>query len=117
MPVSLYGGTFIVLWVARFSINIFTFLALVLAIGLVVDDAIIIMLENIHRRMKKGEPPLLASFRGARQVGMAVVATTGWCSPRCSCRSAAHEGHHRQPVHRSSRSPWRPPSSSRCSWR
>ena len=44
-------------------------------IGLVVDDAII-MLENIHRRMKRGEPPLLAAFRGARQVGMAVVATT-----------------------------------------
>jgi len=74
VPVSLIG-TFIVLWAFGFSINIFTFLALVLAIGLVVDDAII-MLENIHRRMKRGEPPLLASYRGARQVGMAVVATT-----------------------------------------
>ena len=74
VPVSLIG-TFIVLWAMGFSINIFTFLALVLAIGLVVDDAII-MLENIHRRMKRGEPPLLAAYRGARQVGMAVVATT-----------------------------------------
>ncbi|HLF22487.1 MAG TPA: efflux RND transporter permease subunit, partial [Burkholderiales bacterium] len=74
VPVSLIG-TFIVLWALGFSINIFTFLALALAVGLVVDDAII-MLENIHRRMKRGEPPLLAAFRGARQVGMAVVATT-----------------------------------------
>src|SRR5690606_34983225 len=74
VPVSIIG-TFIVLWAFGFSINIFTFLALVLAIGLVVDDAII-MLENIHRRMKRGEPPLLAAYRGARQVGMAVVATT-----------------------------------------
>ena len=74
VPVSLVA-TFIVLWGLGFSINIFTFLALVLAIGLVVDDAII-MLENIHRRMKRGEPPLLAAYRGARQVGMVVVATT-----------------------------------------
>ncbi|HCX14860.1 MAG TPA: multidrug transporter AcrB [Rhodospirillaceae bacterium] len=74
VPVSLIS-TFIVLWGLGFSINIFTFLALVLAIGLVVDDSII-MLENIHRRMKRGEPPLLAAFRGARQVGMAVLATT-----------------------------------------
>lgn len=74
VPVSLVA-TFTVLWGLGFSINIFTFLALVLAIGLVVDDAII-MLENIHRRMKRGEPPLLAAYRGARQVGMAVLATT-----------------------------------------
>ncbi|MEQ9447985.1 MAG: efflux RND transporter permease subunit, partial [Rhodospirillaceae bacterium] len=74
VPVSLIA-TFIVLWGLDFSINIFTFLALVLAIGLVVDDAII-MLENIHRRLKRGEPPLLAAYRGAKQVGMAVLATT-----------------------------------------
>jgi multidrug efflux pump len=74
VPVSLVA-TFIVLWGLGFSINIFTFLALVLAIGLVVDDAII-MVENIHRRMKRGEPPLLAAYRGARQVGMVVLATT-----------------------------------------
>ena len=74
VPISLIG-TFIIMWPMGFSINILTLLALVLAIGLVVDDAII-MLENIHRRMKRGEPPLLAAFRGARQVGMAVVATT-----------------------------------------
>ena len=74
VPISL-TATFIVLWPLGFSLNILTLLALVLAIGLVVDDAII-MLENIHRRIKKGEPPLLAAFRGARQVGVAIVATT-----------------------------------------
>jgi multidrug efflux pump len=74
VPISLIA-TAIVLWPAQFSINILTLLAMVLAIGLVVDDAII-MLENIHRRMKMGEPPLLAALRGSRQVGMAVVSTT-----------------------------------------
>lgn len=74
VPISLMA-TFIVLWPLGFSLNILTLLALVLAIGLVVDDAII-MLENIHRRIKRGEPPLLAAYRGARQVGVAIVATT-----------------------------------------
>ena len=74
VPISLMG-TFLFLWPLGFSINILTLLAMVLAIGLVVDDAIIV-LENIHRRIKRGEPPLLAAFRGARQVGVAVVATT-----------------------------------------
>ncbi|MDE0799830.1 MAG: efflux RND transporter permease subunit [Rhodospirillaceae bacterium] len=74
VPISL-TATFIVLWPLGYSINILTLLALVLAIGLVVDDAII-MLENIHRRIKRGEPPLLAAYRGARQVGVAIVATT-----------------------------------------
>ena len=74
VPVSL-TATFIVLYALGFSINLFTLLALVLAIGLVVDDAIVV-LENIHRRMDEGESPLVAAFRGARQVGFAVVATT-----------------------------------------
>jgi multidrug efflux pump len=74
VPISIVA-TAVVLWPAHFSINILTLLAMVLAIGLVVDDAII-MLENIHRRMKLGEPPLLAAYRGARQVGMAVMSTT-----------------------------------------
>lgn len=74
VPISL-TATFIVLWPLGYSLNILTLLALVLAIGLVVDDAII-MLENIHRRIKRGEPPLLAAYRGARQVGVAIVATT-----------------------------------------
>ncbi len=75
VPISLIG-TGIVLAPLGFSINILTLLALVLAIGLVVDDAII-MLENIHRRMKMmNEPPLLAAFRGAKQVGTAILSTT-----------------------------------------
>ncbi|MHB1207017.1 MAG: efflux RND transporter permease subunit, partial [Rhodospirillaceae bacterium] len=74
VPISLVAAA-IVMWPAGFSINILTLLAMVLAIGLVVDDAII-MLENIHRRMHEGEPPLLAAVRGAKQVGAAVVATS-----------------------------------------
>jgi multidrug efflux pump len=75
VPVSLIA-TFIVLYALGFSVNLLTLLALVLAIGLVVDDAIVV-LENIHRRMEQeGETPLVAAFRGARQVGFAVIATT-----------------------------------------
>lgn len=74
VPVSLIA-TFIVLAVFDFSINLLTLLALVLAIGLVVDDAIVV-LENIHRRIELGEPPLSAAFNGVRQVSFAVIATT-----------------------------------------
>ncbi|WGL15660.1 efflux RND transporter permease subunit [Microbulbifer bruguierae] len=75
VPVSLIA-TSILLYAFGFSINLLTLLALVLAIGLVVDDAIVV-LENIFRRMDEyGEPPLLAAYRGAREVGFAVVATT-----------------------------------------
>ncbi|MBU1287366.1 MAG: efflux RND transporter permease subunit [Alphaproteobacteria bacterium] len=75
VPISIIS-TFIVLLALGLSINLLTLLALVLAIGLVVDDAIVV-LENIHRRMDEyGESPLVASYRGARQVGFAVIATT-----------------------------------------
>jgi multidrug efflux pump len=75
VPVSLIA-TFTVLLALGFSINILTLLALVLAIGLVVDDAIVV-LENVDRRMEQyGETRLVAAFRGTRQVGFAVVATT-----------------------------------------
>lgn len=75
VPISLIA-TFTVLYALGLSVNLLTLLALVLAIGLVVDDAIVV-LENIHRRMDElGETPLVASYRGARQVGFAVVATT-----------------------------------------
>ncbi len=74
VPVSLIAS-FIFLDAFGFSINILTLLALVLAIGLVVDDTIVVV-ENIHRRLVDGEPPLLAAFRGTREVGFAVVATT-----------------------------------------
>jgi len=74
LPVSLIA-TFIVLYFFGYSINLLTLLALVLAIGLVVDDAIVV-LENIHRRIRAGESPLVAAYRGSRQVGFAVIATT-----------------------------------------
>jgi multidrug efflux pump len=74
VPVSLVAS-FIVLYALGYSINLLTLLALVLAIGLVVDDAIVV-LENIYRRIELGEPPLLAAYRGAREVGFAVIATT-----------------------------------------
>lgn len=74
VPVSLIA-TFWVLWMLGFSINILTLLALVLAIGLVVDDAIVV-LENVQRHIEKGYTPLAAAFLGTRQVGFAVVATT-----------------------------------------
>ena len=74
VPISLIGA-FAILWMLGFSINLLTLLALVLAIGLVVDDAIVV-LENVHRRIEQGEPPLLAAFNGTREVGFAVIATT-----------------------------------------
>lgn len=74
VPISLVAA-FTVMLALGFSINLLTLLALVLAIGLVVDDAIVV-LENIYRRIEMGEPPLLASYRGAREVGFAVIATT-----------------------------------------
>ena len=75
VPVSIVA-TFTVLAVLGFSINMLTLLALVLAIGLVVDDAIVV-LENIVRHMEeKGKPPLLAAYDATREVGFAVIATT-----------------------------------------
>ena len=74
VPVSLVG-TFFVLDQLGFSINLLTLLGLVLAIGLVVDDAIVV-LENVSRRIREGEAPLRAAYLGTRQVGFAVVATT-----------------------------------------
>ena len=74
VPVSIIA-TFWVLSLAGYSINMLTLLALVLTIGLVVDDSIVV-LENCYRRVEKGEPALLAAFRGSRQVAFAVIATT-----------------------------------------
>lgn len=74
IPVAVIGA-FIGLGFLGFSINVLTLLAVILAIGLVVDDAIV-MLENIQRRIDEGEPPLLAAYRGAKQVAFAVIATT-----------------------------------------
>jgi len=74
VPVCLIAA-FIGLWVFGYSINLLTLLALILAIGLVVDDAIVV-LENCQRRVDMGEPPLLAAQRGTKQVAFAVIATT-----------------------------------------
>ena len=74
IPVSIIAA-FIVMGALGFSINTLTLLGLVLAIGLVVDDAIVV-LENIYRRMENGEPALIASVDGSREIGFAVVATT-----------------------------------------
>ena len=68
-------ASFAVLWMLGYSINLLTLLALVLCIGIVVDDAIVV-LENIYHRIEEGEPPLAAAYEGARQVGFAVVSTT-----------------------------------------
>lgn len=73
VPVSIAGAC-IVAWLLGFSINILTLMACVLAIGLVVDDAIVV-LENIHRRIENGENPLLAAIHGSREVAFAVIAT------------------------------------------
>jgi len=74
IPVSLIG-TFAMMALVGFSINTLTLLALVLAIGLVVDDAIV-MLENIYRHIEEGLPPFQAAIKGAREVGFAIVAMT-----------------------------------------
>ncbi|MCO7246217.1 efflux RND transporter permease subunit [Halomonas sp. Mc5H-6] len=75
VPIAIIGA-FTALAVMNFSINLLTLLALVLAIGLIVDDAIVV-LENINRRMHdEGETPLVAAFRGTRQIAFAVIATT-----------------------------------------
>ncbi len=74
IPVSLVGA-FALMLLFGFSINTLTLLALVLAIGLVVDDAIVV-LENIYRHIEEGMEPVAAAFRGAKEIGFAVVAMT-----------------------------------------
>jgi len=74
IPVSLVG-TFAMMALAGFTINTLTLLALVLAIGLVVDDAIV-MLENIFRHIEEGLTPFAAAIKGAREIGFAVVTMT-----------------------------------------
>jgi multidrug efflux pump len=74
IPVCLLSA-FIILSAFGLSINLITLLALVLCVGLIVDDSIVV-LENIQRRVEGGEPPLLAAYNGSRQVAFAVIATT-----------------------------------------
>lgn len=74
VPVSLISS-FIAAYYFGFSINLITLMALILSIGLVVDDAIVVV-ENIFHHIERGEKPLLAAYKGTREVGFAVVATT-----------------------------------------
>ena len=74
VPVSLISS-FIAAYYFGFSINLITLMALILSIGLVVDDAIVVV-ENIFHHIEKGEKPLMAAYKGTREVGFAVIATT-----------------------------------------
>jgi multidrug efflux pump len=74
IPIALIGA-FAVMWLFGFSINILTLLALVLAIGLVVDDAIVV-LENIYAKIEEGDDPVPAGIRGTKEIFFAVIATT-----------------------------------------
>ncbi len=74
IPASLLGA-FAIMYVLGFTVNTLTLLAMVLAIGLVVDDAIVV-LENIYRHIEEGMPPMEAAFQGSREIGFAVVAMT-----------------------------------------
>jgi multidrug efflux pump len=74
IPVSLIGA-FAIMLLAGFTINTLTLLALVLAIGMVVDDAIVV-LENIHRHIEAGLAPFQAAIKGSREIGFAIVAMT-----------------------------------------
>ncbi|MFH5833335.1 efflux RND transporter permease subunit [Halalkalibaculum sp. DA3122] len=74
IPIALIGS-FFVMYIAGFSINVLTLLAIVLAIGLVVDDAIVV-LENIYSKMEQGLPPIQAGIVGSREIFFAVIATS-----------------------------------------
>ncbi|WP_336966501.1 efflux RND transporter permease subunit [Sphingobium aquiterrae] len=74
VPICLLA-TCAVMWLLGLSINLLTLLAFVLAIGLVVDDAIVV-LENVYHRIEQGEDPLVAAYLGTRQVGFAIISTT-----------------------------------------
>ncbi len=74
VPICLLA-TCAVMWLAGLSINLLTLLAFVLAIGLVVDDAIVV-LENVYHRIEHGDDPLVAAYLGTRQVGFAIISTT-----------------------------------------
>ncbi|RWW96747.1 efflux RND transporter permease subunit [Flavobacterium cerinum] len=74
IPVSILSAFFI-MYVAGFSINILTLLGLVLAIGLVVDDAIVV-LENIYKKIEEGMTPIQAAFKGSKEIYFAVISTT-----------------------------------------
>ena len=74
IPIALIGS-FFVMYLAGFTINVLTLLAIVLAIGLVVDDAIVV-LENIYAKIESGQQPMMAGILGSKEIFFAVIATT-----------------------------------------
>ncbi|MEP1151382.1 MAG: efflux RND transporter permease subunit [Balneola sp.] len=74
IPIALIGS-FFVMYIAGFTINVLTLLAIVLAIGLVVDDAIVV-LENIYTKIEAGQQPMMAGILGSKEIFFAVIATT-----------------------------------------
>ena len=114
IPVSITAA-FMVMAFFGASINVLTLLAIVLAIGIVVDDAIV-EIENVHRRIEEGQPPLLASFDGAREIGFAVIATTATLMA-VFVPARLHDRQYRQALPRIRASRLPPRSSSPASWR
>jgi multidrug efflux pump len=74
IPISLVGSFFI-MYISGFTVNILTLLSIVLATGLVVDDAIVV-LENIYTKIEKGMPPMEAGFKGSKEIFFAILSTT-----------------------------------------
>ena len=74
VPLSLVG-TFGVIYLAGFSINNLTLMALTISTGFVVDDAIV-MIENIARYVEEGDPPMEAAFKGSKQIGFTIISLT-----------------------------------------
>ncbi len=74
LPLSVVG-TFTALWVMGFTFNMLTMLALTLCIGILIDDAIVVI-ENIYRHLEEGKPPMQAALDGAKEIALAVFATT-----------------------------------------
>ena len=84
VPVSIVG-TFAVLYLLGFSINTLTLFGLVLAIGIVVDDAIVVV-ENVERNIEEGLTPLAAAHQAMKRSVRARSSRSRWCCARCSCR-------------------------------
>ncbi|MBE3133668.1 MAG: efflux RND transporter permease subunit, partial [Acidobacteria bacterium] len=74
LPTSVIA-TFFFIWVAGFTLNMMTLMALSLVIGILIDDAVVVR-ENIYRHMEHGEDAMTAAFRGTSEIGLAVMATT-----------------------------------------
>ena len=113
IPVSIMG-TFAILQAFGYSINILTMLALVLAIGVVVDDAIVV-LENIFRHIEMGETPLKAAYKAMDEISFAIIAIT-ISLIACFCHWHFKRAR-RAGCLLSSRWRWRDPSQFRRSWR